>query len=84
VVLSVMLTEESVEVLAVGDTVLEDNSVAAIVEYNATILGSRMHCYSLGVRKGEQWIAVNLCNNDQYGLFRRDIFEEIAHTLRFD
>jgi len=84
VVLSVMLTEEPVEVLAVGDTVLEDNSVAAIVEYNATILGSRMHCYSLGVRKGEQWIAVNLCNNDQYGLFRRDIFEEIAHTLRFD
>jgi len=84
VVLSVVLIEGPVEVLALGDTVLADGSVAAIAEYYATIAGSLKHCYSLGVRKGAQWITVNLWNIDQYGPFQRELFEEIAHTLRFD
>jgi hypothetical protein len=43
-----------------------------------------MHCYSIGVRRGEQWITVHLWNIDDYGPFQSMLFEEIAHTLRFD
>jgi len=84
VVLSVMLQEGPVELLALGDTVLAGDTAASIAEYNATIAGSRKHCYSLGVRRGAQWITVNLWNIDQYGPFQRELFEEIAHTLQFD
>lgn len=83
-VLSLVLQEEPVEILALGNTVLVDSTLAAIAEYHTTLVGSQMHCYSLGVRRGVQWITVNLWNIDQYSLFRRDIFEEIAHTLRFE
>jgi len=84
VVLSLVLREGPIKFISLGDTVLSDSTVAAIAEYHATVVGYQMHCYSLGVIKGAQWITVNLWNIDQYSLFRRDIFEEIAHTLRFE
>jgi len=84
VVLSLILREAPVELLALGDTVLAGGTAASIAEYRTNLAGYQMHCYSLGVRRGEQWITVNFWNNDQSSLFRRDIFEELAHTLRFD
>ena len=84
VVLSLMLQEGPVEFLALGDTVLAGDTAASIAEYHATIAGWQMHCYSIGVRRGEQWITVHLWNIDDYGPFQSMLFEEIAHTLRFD
>ena len=84
VVLSLMLQEGPVELLALGDTVLAGDTAASIAEYYATIAGWQMHCYSIGVRRGEQWITVHLWNIDDYGPFQSELFEEIAHTLRFD
>jgi hypothetical protein len=83
-VISLALREGPVEVLASGSTLLADGIVAGVVEYNATIVGQRMHCYSIGVKRGSGWITVNLWNIDRYGAFNRTLFEEIAHTLRFE
>ena len=82
--ISLALREGPVEVLASGSTTLADGMAAAIVEYKATIAGQRMHCYSIGVQRETGWITVNLWNIDRYSAFIRPLFEEIAHTLRFE
>jgi hypothetical protein len=80
-VLSNSLQEGSVEIIATGDTVLADGTMAQVAEYKATIYRWPMHCYSIGVKRGSRWITVNLWSIDQYAKFDRGLFEEIAHTL---
>jgi hypothetical protein len=83
-VLKVTLTEGTVEILAKGKSALADGTPAEAVEYRAIIAGYPMHCYSLGVKGGGWWVAINLWNIDQYANFNRGLFEEIAHTLEFE
>ena len=83
-ILSVILTEAPVEILASGDTALADGTPAAVAEYKATIVGWPMHCYSIGVIKDGKWITINIWTIDQYARYDRALFEEIAHTLQFD
>jgi len=83
-VVKLALREGPVDILASGSTVLANGTEAGLVEYTATIVGNRMHLYSIGVRRGAGWITVNLWNIDQYSPFDRGLFEEIAHTLRFE
>ena len=83
-VLAFTLAEAPVEILASGDTTLADGATAAVVEYNATLSGWPMHCYSIGVIKEDEWITVNIWNNDQYATYNGALFEEIAHTLQVD
>jgi hypothetical protein len=78
------LTEGPVRIIASGETTLSDGTPAEIVEYTATIAGTEMHCYSIGLLTGSRWLTVNLWNVDRYGAFDRRLFEEIAHTLRFE
>ena len=82
-VVKLTLTEGPVDILASGTTVLASGTEAGLVEYTATIVGSHMHLYSIGVKRGNGWITVNLWNIDQY-MFDRELFEEIVHTLRFE
>jgi len=83
-VVKLALREGPVDIFAEGGTVLASGTEAGLVEYEATIVGNRMHLYSIGVRRGAGWITVNLWNIDQYGKFDRELFGEIAHTLRFE
>jgi len=83
-VLTTILTEAPVEILASGDTALADGTPAAVAEYKASIAGMPMHCYSIGVIKDGKWITVNIWNIDRYKLFDRAFFAEIAHTLQFN
>jgi len=83
-IVKLTLTEGPVDIIASGSTVLSGGTEAGLVEYLATIVGNRMHLYSIGVRRGIGWITINLWNIDRYGEFDRALFEEIAHTLRFE
>jgi len=83
-VVKLALREGPVDVFAEGTTVLAGGTEAGLLEYEATIVGTRMHMYSIGVRRETGWITVNLWNIDRYGKFDRELFEEIAHTLRFE
>jgi len=83
-VVKLTLREGPVDIIAKGSTVLANGTEAQLVEYTATIVGSKMHLYSIGVRRGIGWITINLWNIDQYSRFDRVLFEEIAHTLRFE
>ena len=80
-VLAATLREAPVEILATGKTLLPDGTEAEVAEYNATITGWPMHCYSVGVIKDGRWIAVNIWNIDKFARFNRDLFKEIANTL---
>jgi spore coat protein H len=80
-VLAVTLREAPVEILATGKTLLPDGTEAEVAEYNATITGWPMHCYSVGVIKDGRWIAINVWNIDKFARFNRDLFKEIANTL---
>jgi len=82
-VVKLALREGPVDIFATGSTALAGGTEAGLVEYEATIVGNRMHLYSIGVKRGNGWITINLWNIDQYGRFDRALFEEIAHTLRF-
>jgi len=83
-VVKLALREGPVDVFAEGTTVLAGGTEAGLLEYEATIVGTRMHMYSIGVRRETGWITVNLWNIDRYGKFDRELFEKIAHTLRFE
>jgi len=83
-ILSVILAEAPVEILALGDSALADGTPATIMEYKASIVGLPMHCYSIGVTKDGKWITINIWNIDQYAMYDRALFEEIAHTLQFN
>jgi hypothetical protein len=83
-VVPLALREGPVEILATRSTLLAEGTEAEVVEYNATIAGQRMHCYSIGVKRETGWVTVNLWNIDQYRAFNRTLFGEIAHTLRFE
>ena len=83
-ILTNMLAEAPIGILASGDTVLAGGTPAATAEYKATIRGFRMHCYSIGVVKDNKWIVVTVWNIDQYATYDRALFEEIAHTLQLN
>ena len=80
-ILTVKLTEAPVEILPVGETALEDGTTAYVVDYNATIAGWPMHCYSLAVIVGHHWITANIWNTDTYAEFDEALIAEIVHTL---
>jgi len=81
-ILTAKLVEAPVEILRAGETTLEDGTTAYAAEYNATIGGWPMHCYSLGVIVGDNWITVNIWDMDTYAQFDGTLFAEIAHTLQ--
>jgi len=60
---------------------LPDGTEAEVAEYNATITGWPMHCYSIGVIKDGKWIAVNIWNIDKFARYNGVLFKEIANTL---
>jgi hypothetical protein len=78
------LKEGPVRIIASGEMALADGTPAEIVEYTATLGGTGVHCYSIGLLTGSRWLTVNLWNIDQYLLFDRKLLEEIAHTLRLN
>jgi len=82
-ILTTAFNEAPVEIYTLANTTLADGTGADVLEYNATIKGLLMHCYSVGVIKDNKWTVVTMWNIDQYAAFDRVLFKEIAYTLQF-